>query len=130
MKKHVTFLIVLFISTISFSQSRQIETKTNSDINFKAEKTLSFSLTSKKRVEGHSRGWKFVPIIPMLGHLNDIPGLLQSRAKKMDAVKNALEKSSNGTFLVDIEMETHWKSFLWTFWTEKLTVTGFPAKLD
>ena len=130
MKKYIFTFAFLTIIFAGFSQKRDINTVTDSKVNFKTENSFNYSLLSQDKVQGVSKGWKFVPLLPFLGQFDAVAGLVQKQSEKSVAVEDALMKSKGASFLVDLEYEKTYTSILWVLWLEKTTVTGYPARID
>ena len=87
-------------------------------------------MLSQDKVQGISKGWKFVPLLPFLGQYDQVAGLVQKQSEKSVALADALLKTKGASFLVDLEYEKTHTSILWVFWLEKTTVSGYPARID
>jgi len=139
MKKYIftfAFLTILFagfsqkVLFTGFSQERNVVTSTESKVNFQAENNFKYSLLSQDKVQGISKGWKVIPILPFLGNYDAVAGLVQKPSEKSVALADALNKTQGASFLVDLEYEKTYTSILWIFWLEKTIVSGYPARID
>ena len=139
MKKYIftlSFLTILFSGFsqkhwgVLYNDERNIVTETKSKVNFEADNYFKYSLLSQDKVQGISKGWKVIPFLPFLGNKPWVAGLVQKPSEKSVAIADALSKTQGASFLVDLEYEKTYRSFLWIFWIEKTIVSGYPARIE
>jgi len=135
--KRKIFLTVFFIGVAfaCFSQTtpfigakdNRMETlnnSQNSDISLKVVTEQEVEIFRK--VEGSHTGFKFVPLMPFFPR--KAPGVIHFESSELMAENNAL-KGTDGDFILNKRVERTFTGILLIVWIEKVTVSGYAARL-
>ena len=131
----LAFMLFVLMGVGSYAQSsiftgdkdkrmEKLNNTQNSSLDLKVKVETGADIIGK--IEGSHRGFKFVPILPFFPRRS--AGVFHSEASEIIAEKRAL-KDSGGDIILDKKVERTFTGFLLVFWIEKVTVTGFAAKL-